>query len=356
MPGKFPRIYHLSGRKQERVVFDGRVYIPRDIRKLELDSKPSESKQHDIKAELKWNKENLPYNRTFLKHLALLITAEAAKNDVRRIQWFISYPSAFSRNDKNFYKVTWERIIEGLGARTGLEHNWLSQGNPYRSESLAMAQYVSSRQDLLYTTCIDMGGGSLDISIWQKNHLIHQCSVQLAGRLLFCQFLKQKPNFLKQQFNLDRSDLPKDSQDVLFFVKLDVILAQKGKESLEGNRAEMNDEVILAKKGEEWLGKNPAQMDDDADLQEIMQLSTLGFSGLYYYIGLVLKGLNLEGKHEKQENTPIYIGGNGSRILNWLDMSGTFTPECEAAILLSHMFSRASGYEDRREETSFRPE
>ena len=326
---KFPlsSILTIKGsREQERPVFDGRVYIPEDL----LAFNPYED---DIKTELKWNRENLPSNRTFLQHLALLITAEAAKNDVRKIQWSISYPSAFSRNDKNFYQVTWERIIDGLGARTGLEHNWLPQGNPYRSESLVMAQYVSSLgNNLLNTTCIDMGGGSSDISIWQKNHLIHQCSVQLAGRLLFCQFLIQKPDFLNQQFNPDMSDLSENLQDDdPFFVKL---------------------EAILAKEGKEWLEKNRALMDDDSDLQEIVQLSILGISGLYYYIGLVLKGLNLKGKHEKQENTLVYIGGNGSRILNWLDMSGTFTPECEAAVLLSYMFSRASGYEDRQEETS----
>ena len=47
------------------------------------------------------------------------------------------------------------------------------------------------------TTCIDMGGGTSDISIWQNDKLLHQCSVQLAGRDLFSQFVEMNPKFLK---------------------------------------------------------------------------------------------------------------------------------------------------------------
>jgi hypothetical protein len=51
-----------------------------------------------IETDLKW--ENLTLNRLFLKHLALHISALAAKNGVKQIQWSISYPSAFSNSDR----------------------------------------------------------------------------------------------------------------------------------------------------------------------------------------------------------------------------------------------------------------
>jgi len=56
----------------------------------------------------------------------------------------------------------------------------------FRTESLAIAQYFADKEDrnLIGSACIDLGGGTFDISIWQDNRLIHQCSIQLAGRNL----------------------------------------------------------------------------------------------------------------------------------------------------------------------------
>lgn len=314
-------------KEQERPIFDGRLYIVEDVRAFN----PNED---DIRTDLKWKTENISYNRTFLKHLALLISVEAANNHVKKINWSISYPSAFSRSDKNLYKVTWQRIIEDLDKTTGIEHQWLSKGNPYRAESLALAHYFADEEgkDLLYATCIDMGGGSSDISIWVGDRLIHQCSVLVAGRLLFSQFWKKRPEFLNQQFNADLTDLTnslKDDDDA-FFVKLDGLL------SAEGN---------------DWPVKNRTIMDDHPNLQSIVQLSTIGISGLYYYIGLILRALDIEGKYTRQQNTPVYIGGNGSRILNWLDYTGQFTPDSEASLVFSRMLSKASGFDDTREKT-----
>jgi hypothetical protein len=325
---KFPlsSVLTIRGSKEEeRPVLDGRVYILEDVRAFD----PT---QDDIKTDLKWHPQNIAYTRTFLKHLALLITAEAAKNHVKKINWSISYPSAFSRSDKNLYKVTWQRIIEDLGKTTGIDHKWLDRGNPYRAESLALAHYFADEEgkDLLYTTCIDMGGGTSDISIWVGNRLIHQCSVQIAGRLLFSQFWKNRPDFLNQQFNTDLSDLSSSLRDEPFFVKLD---------------------GLLAAEGSQWLERNRTLMDDDPDLQTIVQLSTLGISGLYYYIGLVLRALDVEEKYTRKLNTPVYIGGNGSRILNWLDLSGRFSPDCETSLLFSRLLSKASGFENKKEPT-----
>lgn len=317
-----------GSKEQERPVFDGRLYIVEDVRAFNPN-------QDDIVTDLKWKPENISYNRTFLKHLALLISVEAANNHVKKINWSISYPSAFSRSDKNLYKVTWEQIIEDLDKTTGIEHQWLSKGNPYRAESLALAHYFADEagenQDLMYSTCIDMGGGSSDISIWVGNRLIHQCSVLVAGRLLFSQFWKNKnrTEFLNQRFKVDLKDLTTNPQDNSFFVKLDGLL------SAEGN---------------DWLKKRTG-MDDDPALQSIVQLSTIGISGLYYYIGLILRALDIEGKYTRQQNTPVYIGGNGCRILNWLDLSGKFTSDSEASLLFSQMLSNASGFDDTREKT-----
>lgn len=313
---------------QGRPVFDGRVYIPPE--NLETFNPDSTH----IKTALKWSKENLPFNKLFLKHLALQISAEAAKNHVRKIEWAVSYPSSFSLEDKSNYFTTWKNIIEELGQKTGMIHQWLpkAKGSYFRTEALAMAQYLADherKEDLQYTTCIDMGGGTSDISIWQGNKLLHQCSIQLAGHTLFSQFLKQKVNFINEQFKVDLSELANNLIPEPFYAKLDALLMAKGGNWLKDERGEVN----------------------HPDLDYVIQLSALGISGLYYYIGKILEGLTQEGEYKENKNTPVYIGGNGSRILHWLSSSGEFNSFCEAHRLFSRMLSKGSGFVDTNEQT-----
>ncbi|WP_375493380.1 hypothetical protein [uncultured Nostoc sp.] len=318
-----------GSRGQGRTVFDGRVYIPQDV-------KTFNPIQDHIQSDLKWSIDQLPFQRLFLKHLALLITAEAAKYDVRNIEWAISYPSAFSGDDNNTYKTTWQRIIEELGTKTGITHKWLprDKGKEYRSESLALAHYYAEKelgQDIPYATCIDMGGGTSDISIWQGNKLVHQCSVQLAGKLLFSQFIKRKTKFLNEQFQIKVSNLTNHARkDDPFYVKLD---------------------ALLLAEGEKWLEVNRLLFNENSDLQDIVRLSAIGISGLYYYVGILLQALHLEGKYSRPQITPTYIGGNGCRILNWLVPSGKFDENCDANRLFSRMLSKGSGFPDTRKET-----
>ena len=308
---------------QTKLIFDGRIYFTGDIKSFD----PKDDGIY--KTNLKWSISNTNYNKLFLKHLALLITAEAANKHVRKIEWTISYPSAFSREDKSRYISAWKDIVEDLGAKTGIAHQWLSKekGESYRPESLAIAHYFAEAEgkDLVYTTCIDMGGGTSDISIWVGNKLIHQCSILLAGNLLFSQFLKRKPGFIKEQFDVDISDLANGLREEPFYAKLD---------------------AILLGESQKWLRERREILDENSDLRDIVQCSAIGIAGLYYYVGIILKALHLEGKYNRTQITPVYIGGNGSRILNWLAVSGRFDENCDAYYLFSKMLSIGSSFED----------
>ena len=65
----------------------------------------------------------------------------------------------------------------------------------------------------------------------------------------------------------------------------------------------------------------------------------------------MLQALKLEDKHSHKEITPVYLGGNGSRLLNWLDPTGEYSRSSEINKLLSAMLSAGSGFDDTREET-----
>ncbi|NJL52310.1 MAG: hypothetical protein HC930_08965, partial [Hydrococcus sp. SU_1_0] len=70
------------------------------------------------------------------------------------------------------------------------------------------------------------------------------------------------------------------------------------------------------------------------------------------------KVLHAEGKYHHPEITPVYIGGIGSKLLNWLAIGGIFDRHCEVNELFSRMLSKASGFEDTKELTrlSTRPQ
>lgn len=310
--------------EQLNPIFDGRLYIPARNR-----FSPQETW---IKTNLKWETDNLGNNQLFLKHLALHISAIAAKNGVFDLQWSLSFPSAFSAKKEQTYVKTWQKITKELEVKTGIKHisPTKDDGNYFRTESLAVAQYFAEYEDydLVNTTCIDMGGGTSDISIWQDDELVHQCSVSLAGRDLFSQFIEINPNFLKK-LDINSDDWTK-LKGPAFNAKLD---------------------VWMRLEAANWLDKKRDLLEEDKQFQGLLRLMAIGVSGLYFYVGQILSVLHKDNKYTLDEITPVYIGGNGSRLLNWLAEGGEFDKNSEINALLSRMMSIASGFTDTEEPT-----
>jgi hypothetical protein len=310
---------------QERPIYDGRIYIPN---RGEYGFQPDKDW---METNLKWK--NFIPNQLFLKHLALHISALAVSQGIKEIQWALSYPSAFSKGDRTRYIRSWNDLIENLQEKTGITHLCPEQDNLefFRTESLAIAQYFADREgyDLVNSTCIDIGGGTSDISIWESNQLVHQCSVQLAGRQLFSQFFELNPDFLCRSFKLQTNGW-KNLKGDKFYAKLDVLLRHDA---------------------DKWLKDNIKTIDENTEFQGLIRLITLGTAGLYYYVGILLGALYAENKYTRNEITPVYIGGNGSRLLNWLDLGAKFDRNSQVNELFSRMLSKGSGFEDSEEIT-----
>lgn len=306
-----------------RAIFDGRIYIPQD-------SSSFIPVNEWIRTDLKWSEARV-FSGLFLRHLALHIAALAKKQGVKNIDWRLSFPKAFSENDKRRYIDTWSNISQALQAKTGIEFVYPDgkDNQSFCSESVAIARYFRYREqsDLVRTTCIDIGGGTSDISIWQKNELVHQCSVRLAGQHLFSQFIELNPGFLGRQLKLDSSDLNnwQGLRETKFSTKLDVWLRQYSNS---------------------WLRSERDLAASSPEFRELLQLMTLGFAGLYYYVGLLLRALATEAspKYTESSVTAVYLGGNGSRFLNWLCAGSRFDTSSDIGRLLNQLTSRAASF------------
>jgi hypothetical protein len=306
-----------TGNEHKKVIYDGRIYVPDRI------NFHPEFRHIEKDLGLKWSN----HSRLFLEHLGLMVSALAAKAGVKEIQWSISYPSAFPRSNINAYAKIWRDLTENLQNHTGINHICPEIGeSTFRAESLAVAQYFADQEDLslVNSVCIEIGAIKSDISIWQNNVVVHQCSIHLAGLHLLSQLLEQRPALIARWFKRpteEWSDLAEDK----FKAKVDSLLLHES---------------------ERWLKDNRPELEDDKDFQGLIRLISIGIAGLCYYIGLSLRTLASEGKYVSLETPSIYIGGNSSRLLNWLDQAGAFTRYSGVNELLQRIISDASGLKE----------
>jgi hypothetical protein len=137
-----------------------------------------------IRTGFKWRQ--LQYQKPFLKELALLISSNAAAAGALEVHWSVSYPSAFSPNEARNYRRVWGELCTELSALTGLRQQFMEDGGEggLQTEAVAFASYFGNylARQMVHTACLDVGGGTTDISIWQENSLLHQVSIPYAWR------------------------------------------------------------------------------------------------------------------------------------------------------------------------------
>ena len=311
-PGEVPQLFH-----------EARLRVPT----------PNEFGGAELRTGFKWHQSQ--YQEPFLKELALLISANAAAGGARQINWSVSYPSAFSPNEVARYQRVWSELCKKLTPLTGIRHllNDETGEDGLQTEAVAFASYFGNFQarQMVHTSCLDIGGGTTDISIWQENRLIHQSSIPYAGKDISSKLLQRKPSFLKDLFpNTLTAEINDDEmrarQDKNFTSRLDNIM-RYGSEALLSGRLDR-------------LVNQPSPI--QKPLQEFLSLVAVSFGGLYHYLGKVHYVLRQESKLSRKTPTPVYIGGNGGRLLNWIDASSRLQANGDVDRLLERIQIQAA--------------
>jgi hypothetical protein len=292
-----------------------RIYVP---------SLSERSLADYVVSDIKWTKPK--YLDAFLTSLINLVAAYAAKQDVGKINWKASYPTAFSPSEVNRYQKAWQRALQAANQISSVKHSLGKDGSPknaFQTESIAFAQYFADElgEQLVYSTCLDVGGGTSDISIWKDMTLVHQLSIPFAGRDIFHNILKRNISQVGHVFGLSDdkarelvNDLQESGEN--FDAYLDSYLRLKGGTVLDRLR----------------------NAGGTASVQHFRGLLAMAYAGLYYYIGLCLRYLG------EDKATPVYLGGNGSRFINWIDPDGSYSELSEINQLLSYVLSSAGGF------------
>lgn len=268
-----------------------------------------------IRSNLKWSIENDAdiIMQLFLEQLCLQCSAEAVANGVSNINWNYSYPLAFDPNTRKAFEKYWEDVLKACSKRTGIKFTNDNLGN--KAESIVIARYFvdpsfEGRDFSGGSIFIDIGGGTSDISIWNDKSLLSQTSLKFAGRDLLLDRFKNNPNFLQQFNDRDKS------------INYEGISKKLAGKTLNPYQKYTQIDALLqnASESQRWLEKYDGNKDRSECFRVFRQLVGIGISGLFYYVGLMLKYHIDNEKFKSYKDTNIisvYIGGRGSRILEW---------------------------------------
>lgn len=299
-----------------RPLVDGHIFFREDYRKLD-------TRAAGVATDLKWSErpEDRLRVRAFLEQLCLLAAAEVSVRGASRVDWAYSFPTAFKGVTSAGFRQIWSQVTAAVSDATGLAQSANSPTS--RTESEASALFFKSAPQLnasthVGTVCIDIGGSTSDIAIWQEDSLRWQTSLRFAGRDIFLDYLKAKPDFLAI-FGADVTTLRETANSTGFYTQADAILRQ------------MRKEIFAALPDHASSGP----------VQDLVSVLSLGLSGLFFYVGSVLRYL-MNTRQYKEEIPDIYIGGNGSLMFHWLD-AGEYSSRSHITGLFKEAFLRGAG-------------
>lgn len=320
-------------------LMDGHIYFLQDFNEFKANNP-------GIQTNLKWGEtKQRTFAGVFLEQLCLQCAAEAVVEGAERAQWRYSYPTAFSTSEMNDYVAQWGQIVEDCNEVTGLQPTDLDSVTLSMTESLATARYFKENRANLTRgyVCIDIGGGTTDISIWQSggNQGIHklQTSIKFAGRDMILNIIRKRPEFLRL-FNIDNNYIKKlkdlKNIDTAFFSQAEALITNKWEEI----------QSLLPIKGAEQ------------EVRNFLSIVAFAMGGLLYYVGILIRHLSVQNPDFLDRGIPnIYIGGNGSKILHWLARRN-FDRQSLINRLFKSIVADICGYElnDQRFEINISPE
>ena len=296
-------------------LLDSIIYFPSDL----------PSNDPSITYNLKWSDQGADTHKVeaFLKQIALQVSAEAVYAEARSITWHYSFPTAFNKTRRQAFSNAWSAVIKYCTELTGVTS--ATDVPKDETESIAAAQYFRDGKGhnaptRIGAVFIDIGGSTSDIAIWQ-NSLLWQTSLRLAGREIFLDFLHDNLDLLttlNPDIDLEPLKKAKEASQTAFYAQIDHLLRREG-ENLFGN-----------------LRHNSSES------QNVKQIVAVGISGIFFYIGSILKHLLAEKKYQT-EIPSFYIGGNGSQMFRWLTSGAQFNSTSTANVVLKKAFFKASG-------------
>lgn len=313
-------------------LFRGNIYYQDSKDSIISDISMVKSLQTD---EMKWDlgDPNGKQNRqSFLMELGMQCMAEALSQEVTDIEWFYSYPTSFTDNQKSSLQETWSRLIELFKDI----YPKISESALSNSESIAMARYFADpdiNRAPIYKgiVCLDIGGGSTDIAVWQgktksTKDIRTQASLRFAGKHIINEQLFKHYDLFKEFSGDDNSGMNKH-------------LDKMQEAAANGDKVTFN--ILLEaflKYYEESIFSRLYAVKSSDKIKLLLRNITFSLSSIFCYSGMMVGDLRVTGNYDQYTYLPdCYLGGNGSKLLNWA-AGGKFMDDCQVNRIFKDTF------------------
>ncbi|MDR1459355.1 MAG: hypothetical protein LBI60_04000 [Bacteroidales bacterium] len=265
---------------------------------------------------IKWE-DDKKWAARYLNQLLTQISYRAIEEGVSKIYWFFSYPTALSSDDKTAFSDRLKTIIEDLKEETGLEHKFEGEDS-LLTESVAAALFFRKNQDnaRMQSTflCLDIGGGTSDISIWLRQDLKFQTSVKFASRDMFVtplQKLLERPSVFDTVCTSDPSD------------GIHTMLSYGNKNPGKQNIPFLIETVLVEYFINFKNRLNELQAEDKQAFRHFIYLVYIAYAGLIFYLTNIIAALlksDSEAERIDREIHEIVLGlsGKGSKLTDWI--------------------------------------
>lgn len=320
-------IMHNAHDLGEYTIFDtGRIFWHNYENFKILNTTPGRHNQ--LRTNIKWETDH-SFAGKYLNQLMTQIVYQAAIGGAQKINWYFSYPTAFGMNNRSIFQETLDKIIKDLYESTGIDYKFDKKNN-LLTESIAAAYYFKKQNEWKQVfLCLDIGGGTSDVSIWIKTKNIFQSSIRFASRDMFVTPLK---NLLKIESVMDAvspKDKPEDGiRTMLSSVNSDSQISEKQITFLI--------ETVLFEYYENFKNRlNSLTKNEDREAyKNFKYFVMIAYTGLVYYLTNIIVELLLKNEISNDFKEIIFgLSGKGSKLTDWIDLCCDFIyKEAEAMI------------------------
>lgn len=306
-----------------------------------------------VYSDIKWDVEGERKTEHFIESLLFLIFMDVANHKIAKIKFACSYPKAFSETTITLFKSEWDRalknMLEGDNRVFTRFVNKKDEGKAiieeptFETEGIAAGSYFGSEETIsnvedradkeIAAICLDIGGGTTDISIWYEDSIVFDASVLMAGRQIARLFQKNSRVI-----------------ELLFTSEAAIALDEK-----KGEPASFAARLNLILKNEELrIQEMLIKYATNKDIQWFRRMLAIEFAALAFYAGMLtmaiakkLRDAGDDGLIERISSAGIKLhwGGNAAKFINWIDF-GRYDKNGIASKILNAVFYQSLEFDE----------
>jgi hypothetical protein len=308
-----------SGKVEDKIFETGRIFWHNHVVFGKINSEPTCIRRNNLKTNIKWDSGDRSYIDKYLNQLLTQIVFKATEDGVGKINWYFSYPSAFDWDSEEKYRHVLKSLVSKISDESGVAYNQeaVKKSANLTTESIAAAEYFISKPEnnnLPLFLCVDIGGGTSDISIWTRDSNLFQCSVRFASRDMFVAPLAKILN----NGNIMHVVCGNSTDDRIFNM---LNYAGSDKSANTEEKIRFFIESVLYEHYELFHYRLTTLTGDEERAYHKFKYSIfIAYTALCYYLGLIVGDLFYNKIIPDDIATMVMgISGKGSKLTDWID-------------------------------------